>query len=88
MLSPDVVSHEARPRDHSPRHHRVSHLDVSRRNSVSRVYAPPDCRSGEFPSLSGGGRDTRPAHRLLRDQLGFFRDYIQTVPYIGYRFKA
>ncbi len=23
----------------------------------------------------------------LRDQLGFFRDYIQTVPYIGYRFK-
>ena len=24
----------------------------------------------------------------LRDQLGFFRDYIQTVPYIGYRFRA
>ena len=24
----------------------------------------------------------------LRSQLGFFRDYIQTVPYIGYRFKA
>jgi len=26
--------------------------------------------------------------RLLRQQLGFFRDYVQTVPYIGYRFKA
>jgi DNA-binding response OmpR family regulator len=24
----------------------------------------------------------------LRQQLGFFRDYIQSVPYIGYRFKA
>ncbi|MCA9261060.1 MAG: winged helix-turn-helix transcriptional regulator [Planctomycetales bacterium] len=24
----------------------------------------------------------------LRDQLGPFHDYIQTVPYIGYRFKA
>jgi DNA-binding response OmpR family regulator len=24
---------------------------------------------------------------LLRDQLGFFRDYVQTVPYMGYRFK-
>lgn len=23
----------------------------------------------------------------LRDQLGFFRDYIQSVPYIGYRFR-
>ncbi|MCU0961346.1 MAG: helix-turn-helix domain-containing protein [Pirellulaceae bacterium] len=25
---------------------------------------------------------------VLRRQLGFFRDYIQTVPHIGYRFKA
>jgi DNA-binding response OmpR family regulator len=24
----------------------------------------------------------------LRSKLGFFADYIQTVPYIGYRFKA
>lgn len=24
----------------------------------------------------------------LRDQLGFFRNYVQTVPYVGYRFKA
>jgi DNA-binding response OmpR family regulator len=24
----------------------------------------------------------------LRQQLGFFRDYVQSVPYIGYRFKA
>ncbi len=24
----------------------------------------------------------------LRDALGFFRDYIQSVPYIGYRFRA
>jgi DNA-binding response OmpR family regulator len=24
----------------------------------------------------------------LRGQLGFFSDYIQSVPYIGYRFKA
>ena len=24
----------------------------------------------------------------LRSQLGFFSDYIQTVPYMGYRFKA
>jgi DNA-binding response OmpR family regulator len=24
----------------------------------------------------------------LRSQLGFFSDYIQTVPYLGYRFKA
>lgn len=24
----------------------------------------------------------------LRDQLGFFRDYVQTVPFMGYRFKA
>ena len=24
----------------------------------------------------------------LRDKLGFFRDYVQAVPYIGYRFKA
>jgi DNA-binding response OmpR family regulator len=23
----------------------------------------------------------------LRDQLGFFRDYVQTVPFMGYRFK-
>jgi DNA-binding response OmpR family regulator len=25
---------------------------------------------------------------VLRRQLGFFRDYVQSVPYIGYRFKA
>ena len=25
---------------------------------------------------------------VLRDQLGVFYDYVQTVPYIGYRFKA
>ena len=25
--------------------------------------------------------------RSLRDKLGLFSDYIQTVPYIGYRFK-
>ena len=25
--------------------------------------------------------------RSLRDKLGFFHDYVQTVPYIGYRFK-
>lgn len=24
----------------------------------------------------------------LREQLGFFHDYVQTVPHIGYRFKA
>jgi DNA-binding response OmpR family regulator len=24
----------------------------------------------------------------LRGKLGFFRDYIQTVPHLGYRFKA
>ena len=24
----------------------------------------------------------------LRDKLGFFRDFVQSVPYIGYRFKA
>ena len=24
----------------------------------------------------------------LREQLGHFRDYVQTVPYMGYRFKA
>ena len=24
----------------------------------------------------------------LRDQLGFFHDFVQTVPYMGYRFKA
>jgi DNA-binding response OmpR family regulator len=24
----------------------------------------------------------------LREQLGFFRDYVQSVPYMGYRFKA
>ena len=24
----------------------------------------------------------------LRDQLGVFHDYVQTVPYVGYRFKA
>lgn len=23
----------------------------------------------------------------LREQLGFFRDYVQTVPHLGYRFK-
>jgi DNA-binding response OmpR family regulator len=23
----------------------------------------------------------------LREQMGFFRDYVQTVPYLGYRFK-
>ena len=26
--------------------------------------------------------------RSLRDQLGFYSDYIQKVPYVGYRFKA
>jgi DNA-binding response OmpR family regulator len=26
--------------------------------------------------------------RSLRDQLGFYSDYVQTVPYTGYRFKA
>ena len=25
--------------------------------------------------------------RSLRGQLGFYSDYIQSVPYIGYRFK-
>ena len=24
----------------------------------------------------------------LRDQLGFFHDFVQSVPYVGYRFKA
>ena len=24
----------------------------------------------------------------LREQLGFFRDFVQTVPFMGYRFKA
>jgi DNA-binding winged helix-turn-helix (wHTH) protein len=24
----------------------------------------------------------------LRNQLGFFHDFVQTVPYVGYRFKA
>jgi len=24
----------------------------------------------------------------LREQPSFFRDYVQTVPYMGYRFKA
>jgi DNA-binding response OmpR family regulator len=24
----------------------------------------------------------------LRDQLGVFHDYVQTVPHVGYRFKA
>jgi two-component system, OmpR family, phosphate regulon response regulator PhoB len=33
--------------------------------------------------------DTVDGHILsLRGQLGFFRDYVQTVPYLGYRFKA
>lgn len=33
--------------------------------------------------------DTLDRHvKSLRDKLGFFRDYIQTVPHIGYRFKA
>jgi len=26
--------------------------------------------------------------KILREKLGFFRDYIQFVPYMGYRFKA
>jgi DNA-binding response OmpR family regulator len=26
--------------------------------------------------------------RVLRRQLGFYGDYVQAVPYIGYRFKA
>ena len=26
--------------------------------------------------------------RSLRSKLGMFRDYVQTVPFIGYRFKA
>ena len=32
--------------------------------------------------------DSLPTHvRTLRDKLGFFHDYVQKVPYIGYRFK-
>ncbi len=32
--------------------------------------------------------DELPSHvRSLRDKLGFFHDYVQKVPYIGYRFK-
>ena len=32
--------------------------------------------------------DTLRGHiATLRDKLGFFADYVQTVPYIGYRFK-
>ena len=35
------------------------------------------------------GEDTLDRHiGTLREKLGFFADYIQTVPYIGYRFKA
>ena len=35
------------------------------------------------------GAETLDQHIVsLREQLGFFRDYIQAVPYIGYRFKA
>ncbi len=30
----------------------------------------------------------RPHILSLRAKLGIFRDYVQTVPYIGYRFKA
>jgi len=33
--------------------------------------------------------ETLDAHiASLRDQLGVFYDYVQTVPYVGYRFKA
>ena len=33
--------------------------------------------------------ETIPQHiASLREQLGHFRDYVQTVPYLGYRFKA
>lgn len=35
------------------------------------------------------GKETLDRHvASLREKLGFFADYIQTVPYIGYRFKA
>ena len=63
-------------------------LSIPRRPSLSCLHATPDCRGRQHPRYPVA-EETLDQHVMsLREQLGFFRDYIQAVPYIGYRFKA
>jgi DNA-binding response OmpR family regulator len=42
----------------------------------------------DFFDVEPVSEETISAHiQSLRDKLGFFRDFVQTVPHIGYRFK-
>lgn len=58
---------------------------------ASRPYHPftrkaiAEAISTKFESVADDDVDSYVA--TLRDQLGVFHDYVQTVPYIGYRFK-
>ena len=52
--------------------------------AFSRADIVANVTSDAFPVTD----DSLDEHvRTLRDKLGLFSDYIQTVPYIGYRFK-
>jgi DNA-binding response OmpR family regulator len=66
--------------------YRILKLLASRPN---HVFTP--CRIADAVSTTGRPVTAESLRRyvaLLRSQLGFFSDYVQTVPYMGYRFKA
>jgi len=70
----------------TPIEYRILKLLASRPN---QVFTP----SRIAEAVSSGSQSVTPEtlYRYvtsLRSQLGFFSDYIQTVPYMGYRFKA
>lgn len=66
--------------------YRILKLLASRPN---HVFSP--CRIADAVSTTGRpvtAESLRLYVASLRSQLGFFSDFIQTVPYWGYRFKA
>ena len=57
-------------------------------NKPYRAFTPEDIAKGVTTEQNSVDRDSLESHiRSLRDKLGMFSDYIQSVPYIGYRFK-
>jgi Response regulators consisting of a CheY-like receiver domain and a winged-helix DNA-binding domain len=70
----------------APIEYRILKLLASRPN---QVFTPR--RIAEAVSSASQSVTPETLYRYvtsLRSQLGFFSDYIQTVPYMGYRFKA
>src|SRR5262245_10178901 len=57
--------------------------------SPNRAFTPRRIAEAVSTKAHSVTIETLPSHiHALRGQLGFFSDYIQSVPHIGYRFKA